>query len=71
MAKPSPKRDSMRPPKPEPSTPTRGASTQGPRQDAKGAPQGANQGGAPRGTSRLEPSHQKQALKKDQPKKPK
>ena len=47
------------------STPVRGASMQGERQDAKGGPAGANQGGAPRGGSRLEPSHQKTAAKKD------
>lgn len=35
----------------------RGHSLQGELQKAKGGPQGANQGGAPRGTSRLEPSH--------------
>jgi hypothetical protein len=34
---------------------------------AEGGPAGANQGGAPRGSSRLEPSHQQQAAKKDQP----
>jgi hypothetical protein len=35
----------------------RGNSIQGEHQDAKGGPAGANQGGASRGTSRLEPSH--------------
>jgi hypothetical protein len=35
----------------------RGASMQGEKQDARGGPQGANQGGASRGSSRLEPSH--------------
>lgn len=35
----------------------RGSAVQGPHQDAKGGPQGASQGGAPRGASRLEPSH--------------
>jgi len=71
MAKPNPQRDdSVAPRKPDASTPTRGASIQGERQDAKGGPAGANQGGAPRGASRLEPSHQKRALRKDQPKKP-
>ena len=43
----------------------RGSSVQGPRQDASGAPAGANQGGAPRGASRLEPSHQHDRQKKD------
>jgi len=37
--------------------PGRGSSMQGEKQSAKGGPQGANQGGAPRGTSRLDPSH--------------
>jgi hypothetical protein len=37
-------------------TGTRGASVQGALQNAKGANAGANQGGAPRGASRLEPS---------------
>jgi hypothetical protein len=32
---------------------------------SKGAPAGANQGGAPRGSSRLEPSHQRDAAKRD------
>jgi hypothetical protein len=62
-------RNSIRPQKMERSTPTRGASVQGERQSAKGGPAGANQGGAPRGGSRIEPSHQKRALKKDQPRK--
>jgi len=44
---------------------SRGSSIQGERQDAKGGPQGANQGGAPRGGSRIEPSHQKDAAKHD------
>lgn len=35
----------------------RGSSMQGEKQDARGGPAGANQGGAPRGSSRLEPSH--------------
>jgi len=42
---------------------TRGSSIQGERQDAKGGPAGANQGGAPRGASRLEPSHQQRAAR--------
>lgn len=49
--------------------PSRGSSLQGERQDAKGGPAGANQGGAPRGGSRVEPSHQQRAAKKDAPKK--
>jgi hypothetical protein len=69
MTKPSPKPGSNGPQKLDRSTPTRGASMQGERQDAKGGPAGANQGGAPRGGSRIEPSHQKQAVKKDRPKK--
>lgn len=44
---------------------SRGSSEQGPRQDAKGAPNGANQGGAPRGSSRLEHSHQREQQRKD------
>lgn len=32
----------------------------------KGGPAGANQGGAPRGGSRAEPSHVRDAAKKDQ-----
>ena len=44
---------------------SRGSSIQGERQDAKGGPQGANQGGAPRGGSRIEPSHAHDAAKKD------
>lgn len=51
------------------SVPTRGSSIQGERQDAKGGPQGANQGGASRGSSRLEPSHTHRAAKKDRGKK--
>lgn len=35
-----------------------------------GGPDGANQGGASRGSSRLEPSHVKDALKHDSAKKP-
>jgi len=35
----------------------KGHSIQGEHQDAKGGPFGANQGGASRGSSRLEPSH--------------
>ncbi|GEM_PF-2714012 len=53
----------------EAGTPTRGASMQGERQNAKGAPAGANQGGAPRGGSRVEPSHQKRAAKQGRAKK--
>lgn len=50
-------------------TPTRGSSIQGERQNAKGGPAGANQGGASRGGSRVEPSHQQRAAKQDRPKK--
>ncbi|MEZ6242256.1 MAG: hypothetical protein R3B57_04365 [Phycisphaerales bacterium] len=35
----------------------------------KGGPAGANQGGASRGGSRVEPSHLKRAVKKDRSKK--
>lgn len=45
--------------------PTRGSSIQGEKQNAKGAPQGANQGGAARGGSRVEPSHVQGQAKKD------
>jgi hypothetical protein len=34
------------------------------------SPQGAHQGGAPRGSSRLDPSHQHEMIKKDRPRKP-
>lgn len=34
----------------------------------KGGPAGANQGGAPRGGSRVEPSHQHDRVKKDRAK---
>jgi hypothetical protein len=44
--------------------PGRGSSMQGAYQDAKGGPAGASQGGAPRGGSRVEPSHQQRANKK-------
>ena len=45
-----------------------GAANKGPsqpneRNKAKGAPAGANQGGAPRGGSRVEPSHQQRTAK--------
>ena len=53
----------------DPNTQTRGASLQGERQNAKGGPAGANQGGAPRGGSRVEPSHQQRAAKQDRGKK--
>jgi hypothetical protein len=36
---------------------SRGSSVQGEKQPARGGPEGANQGGAPRGASRLDPSH--------------
>jgi len=47
---------------------SRGSSIQGELQNAKGAPEGANQGGAPRGGSRVEPSHQKRAEKQSRAK---
>ncbi|MBC7771024.1 MAG: hypothetical protein H7210_00880 [Pyrinomonadaceae bacterium] len=50
-------------------TPTRGSSIQGEQQNAKGGPAGANQGGASRGGSRVEPSHQQRAAKQDRPQK--
>ena len=43
----------------------RGESIQGPHQDAKGGNAGANQGGASRGSSRLEPSHRRDPKKKN------
>lgn len=49
-------------------TPSRGSSIQGPGRNAKGGPAGANWGGAPRAPhsgSRVEPSHQQRAAKKD------
>ena len=55
---------------PGPREPGRGSAIQGAYQDAKGGPAGANQGGAPRGGSRVEPSHVKRAAKKDAPRKP-
>ena len=45
--------------------PGRGSSVQGKHQDAKGGPMGASQGGAPRGGSRVEPSHTHEQAKKD------
>ncbi|HZW06743.1 MAG TPA: hypothetical protein VFF65_06440 [Phycisphaerales bacterium] len=45
--------------------PGRGSSIQGPHQDAKGGHMGANQGGAPRGGSRADPSHVNQQRKQD------
>ncbi|HYE62813.1 MAG TPA: hypothetical protein VD997_12525 [Phycisphaerales bacterium] len=50
---------------PEAGRPGRGSALQGPRQDAKGGPEGANQGGAPRGGSRVEPSHAHDMHRKD------
>lgn len=50
-------------------TPTRGSSIQGEHQGSKGGPAGANQGGAPRGSSRLEPSHQKRQDRQERSKK--
>ena len=49
--------------------PSRGSSMQGELQNAKGGPAGANQGGAPRGGSRIEPSHQQRANKSARSKK--
>jgi len=43
----------------------RGSAVQGPLQDAKGGPQAASQGGAPRGGSRVEPSHNRERMKQD------
>ncbi len=43
----------------------RGSSIQGPKQAAHGGPDGANQGGAPRGASRLEPSHNHDRQRRD------
>jgi hypothetical protein len=45
--------------------PGRGSSIHGKHQDAKGGPMGANQGGAPRGGSRVEPSHVHDQRKQD------
>jgi len=45
--------------------PGRGSSIQGERQDAKGGPMGANQGGASRGGSRVEPSHTARKARQD------
>ncbi len=50
---------------PKPGRGGRGASEQGPRQDAKGGPEGAGQGGSSRGANRLEPSHAREMQKKD------
>jgi hypothetical protein len=50
---------------PEAGRPGRGSSVQGERQDAKGGPQGANQGGASRGGSRVEPSHARERMMAD------
>lgn len=44
---------------------SRGSSIQGELKSAKGGPAGANQGGASRGGSRVEPSHARRAAKKD------
>lgn len=46
-----------------PIAPSRGSSFQGALHNSKGGPAGAAQGGASRGSSRLEPSHQHQANK--------
>lgn len=61
--------DEIKPQKPGPNTHSRGSSIQGDKQDAKGGPAGANQGGAPRGGSRAEPSHLVDKNRKDQKKK--
>lgn len=45
--------------------PGRGSALQGEHQDARGGPMGANQGGAPRGGSRVEPSHAQERAKQD------
>lgn len=63
-ARPTASNDPVTPRPLDPNTPTRGASIQGERQNAKGGPAGANQGGAPRGSSRLDPSHQRRANQK-------
>jgi hypothetical protein len=49
----------------EPQKGSRGSSMQGPLQNAKGGPAGANQGGASRGSSRLEPSKRRDPKKKN------
>jgi hypothetical protein len=45
----------------------RGSSMQGEHQDARGGGAGANQGGASRGASRMEPSHAHDRIKRDKP----
>lgn len=59
----SPGRVTQKPPGRDSSA--RGSSVQGELRPARGAPQGANQGGAPRGGSRVEPSHAQDIIKKD------
>jgi|GEM_PF-3351697 len=56
---------------PDAGRPGRGSSIQGPKQDAKGGPQGASQGGANRGGSRVEPSHAHDRARKDRALRPK
>jgi hypothetical protein len=56
---------------PDRGRPGRGSSNQGPKQDARGGPQGANQGGASRGGSRVEPSHAHDRVRKDKALRPK
>ncbi len=47
-------------------TGTRAAKTRG-RPTKRGGAEGAHQGGASRGASRLEPSHQREAMMRDRP----
>lgn len=61
-------RHTVTPDPPDVTDATRGSSMQGPKQAATGGPAGANQGGAPRGANRLEPSHQHDQQKKDRKK---
>jgi hypothetical protein len=56
---------------PEAGKPGRGSSVHGPLQDAKGGRQGANQGGASRGGSRVEPSQAHDIHRKDRALRPK
>lgn len=60
--------EAINPPRLDADSPTRGASVQGEMQSAKGGPQGANQGGASRGGSRVEPSHLKRAARRERAK---
>lgn len=52
-------------PIPDPTQGGRGSAVQGPFANARGGPAGASQGGAPRGGSRVEPSHLHEQRKKD------